>query len=258
MTSEREAAANRLNARKSRGPRTAGGKATASRNALRHGLAALVHKHPVLSAEIESFAEALCDGDNDPTLFAQALIIGRNELVLRAISAQQIGVVERLADPSAIALAKGDNSLKLSKAHLWKCKRAFKELIALRDHLMEKYKDELPPPTEVERVQEARGGYPFFPPRLSSFLWDKEDLAANEPGDSAQVASALQEPPDRDEGAALEEAARDLIRLDRYERRAWSQQKRTILEFMNIKLVKGIAATNGGSAYVAGEPPAAR
>jgi len=25
---------------------------------------------------------------------------------------------------------------------------------------------------------------------------------------------------------------------------------------MNIKLVKGIAATNGGSAYVAGEPPA--
>ena len=48
---------------------------------------------------------------------------------------------------------------------------------------------------------------------------DKEDLAANEPDDSAPVASALQEPPDRDEGAALEEAARDLIRLNRCERR---------------------------------------
>ena len=155
----------------------------------------LVHKHPVLSAEIEGFAEALCEGDNDPTLFAQALIIGRNELVLRTISAQQIGVIERLADPSAIALAKGDNSLKLGKAHLRKCKRAFKELVALREHLMEKYKDKLPPPTQAERIEEARGGYPLIPSRLNSFLCDKEDIAPNEPADSAPVASALQEPP---------------------------------------------------------------
>ena len=83
-------------------------------------------------------------------------------------------------------------------------------------------------------------------------------MAANEPDDSAPVAGALREPSDRDEGAALEEAARDLIRLDRYERRAWSQQRRAILAFMNIKLMKGIAATNGSAAYVAGEPPAAR
>jgi hypothetical protein len=258
MTSERETAANRFNARNSSGPRTAAGKAIASRNALRHGLAALVHKHPVLSTEIEGFAQALCGGDNDPTLFAQALIVGRNELVRRMISAQQIAVIERLADPSAIALAKGDNSLKLGKAHSRKCKQAFKELIALREHLVEKYKNELPPPTEAERIEEARGGYPFIPSRLNSFLCDKEDLAASEPDDSAPVATALQEPPDRDEGAALEEAARDLIRLNRYERRAWSQQKRAILDFMNIKLMKGIAATKSGSATVAGQPLAAR
>jgi hypothetical protein len=223
-------------------PYTAAGKAIAGRNALRHWLAALVHKHPVLSAEIEGFAEALCDGDNDPTLFAQALIIGRNELVLRTISAQQIGVIERLADPSAIALAKGDNSLKLSKAHLRKCKQDFKELIARREYLMEKYKDELPPPTEAERIYETR--YPLTPSRLIGFLSDKEELAANEPDDSAPIASALQEPPDRDEGAAMEDAARDLLRLDRYERRAWSQQKRAILAFMNIKLMKGLEQTD--------------
>ena len=40
-------------------PNTAAGKAIARRNALRHGLAALVHKHPLLSAEIEGVAEAL-------------------------------------------------------------------------------------------------------------------------------------------------------------------------------------------------------
>jgi hypothetical protein len=54
---------------------------------------------------------------------------------------------------------------------------------------MEKYKDELPPPTEAERIEEARGGYPFIPSRLNWFLCDKEDLAANEPDDSAPVAS---------------------------------------------------------------------
>jgi hypothetical protein len=106
-------------------------------------------------------------------------------------------------------------------------------------------------------MEEARGGYPFIPSRLNCFLCDKEELAANEPDDSAPVAGALQDPPDRDEGAALEEAARDLIRLDRYERRAWSQQRRAILASMNMKLMKGIAATNGGSAYVAEEAPAA-
>src|SRR5262245_56004651 len=133
MTSERKIAANRLNARKSTGPRTAAGKANASRNALQHGLAAIVHKHPVLSAEVEGFAEALCEGNNDPRLFAQALIIGRNELLLRTISAQQIAVTERLADPSAIALARGDNSLKLARAYLRRCIRASEEFNALRE-----------------------------------------------------------------------------------------------------------------------------
>src|SRR5262249_32849195 len=146
------------------------------------------------------------------------------------------------ADPSAIALARGDNSLKLGKAYLRKCKRASKELAALREHLMEKYKDELPPPTDAEKVDEARGG-PFIPFRLSGFLFDMEGSGTNEPDDSAPLATALQGSPDRDEGAALEEAARDLVRLDRYERRAWSQLKRGIYEFMKIKLMKGIAAT---------------
>src|SRR5271167_2952664 len=42
---------------------------------------------------------------------------------------------------------------------------------------------------------------------------------------------------ERDETAAPAEAARDLIRLDRYERRG-SRQKRAIRAFMNIKLMK--------------------
>jgi hypothetical protein len=41
---------------------------------------------------------------------------------------------------------------------------------------------------------------------------------------------------DRNEYEALEAAIRDLIRLDRYERRAWSRQKRAFLELASIKL----------------------
>ena len=41
---------------------------------------------------------------------------------------------------------------------------------------------------------------------------------------------------ERDEFEAFEQAAIDLIRLDRYERRAWSRQKRAIRAFMNLKL----------------------
>jgi hypothetical protein len=115
---------------------------------------------------------------------------------------------------------------------------------------MLKYKDELPPPTEAERIQEARGGgYPFIPARLEAFLCDKEESGAND--SRAQVAAALQENPDRDEGTALEEAARDLIRLDRYERRGWSRQKRAILEFMNIKLKKELAGRQAENLYIA-------
>ena len=41
---------------------------------------------------------------------------------------------------------------------------------------------------------------------------------------------------ERDEYEALEAAILDLIRLGRYERRAWSRQKRAIREFMKIKM----------------------
>jgi hypothetical protein len=40
----------------------------------------------------------------------------------------------------------------------------------------------------------------------------------------------------------LEEAAADLIRLDRYERRSWSQQKRAIRNFMNLRMTLDVQA----------------
>jgi hypothetical protein len=107
MSSERQIAASRANGRKSRGPRTAAGKFVASRNAHRHGLAAATHHQGAPSQDIERLAKSLCHRDDNPALFEQALVIANNELVLRAISPQQLAVVERLQEPSAKALAKG-------------------------------------------------------------------------------------------------------------------------------------------------------
>jgi len=257
MTSERKIAANRRNAQKSRGPRTAAGKSIASRNALRHALAAITHRQPVSASEIERFAKAFSGGDTDPSLFEQALIIADNEWVLRAIAAQKVAVVDRLRERSAIALAKGDNSLALADARFLKSCQADAELTALNNKLLEKYKDKLPPPiVRKQSVKFLLEIHDLIPLHLRIFLQDMESESASQAGNALpaenegevmlnQLAESTDE---RDESAALEEAALDLVRLDRYERRAWSRQKRAVCAFTSIKLMQrlgGVAASNG-------------
>jgi hypothetical protein len=110
MTSEEKIAANRRNGRRSRGPRTSAGKARASRNALRHGLSAITHRNPVLFAELEQMANAICSGDENPLLYQQALIIAEKELLLRCVRAELVAVIERLRNGAAIPFTRPSNS----------------------------------------------------------------------------------------------------------------------------------------------------
>src|SRR6266481_5949609 len=57
MASEKQISANRANALKGHGPRSAGGKARASRNATRHGLAANIWKQPSAVSSIEQLTQ---------------------------------------------------------------------------------------------------------------------------------------------------------------------------------------------------------
>jgi hypothetical protein len=59
MTSERKIAANRENAKKSTGPRSAAGRAASRRNARRHGLATGIGSDPALRDDIEILAKLL-------------------------------------------------------------------------------------------------------------------------------------------------------------------------------------------------------
>lgn len=232
MASQRKIAANRSNCRKSCGPRTAAGKAKASRNAVRHGLAAITRPHPPLSPEIERLAKAICAENDDPALVAQAQAIAANELVLRAVREQQIAVIERLRESTAIALAKGDNSLEIAKGRFMQSWLAHRDIVSLVPKAIEKYKEQSPGPEAS--VADAEFDPPLVPLHLKVLL---EEPDWNEP-DEGVLALARKEikKEERNECEALEAAAPDLVRLDRYERRAWSRQKRAIRNFIDTKI----------------------
>jgi hypothetical protein len=149
-------------------------------------------------------------------------------------------VVERVQEVTAIALAKGDNSLALAKARSLRSRLAYDELVALRDKLLLQYKDELPDPIETQ-VDDLVGCYEqLVPEHLREFLLDKEEASDQMEREAGVRKQADERIDERDEFAALEEAAPELIRLDRYERRAWSRQKRAIRDFMNMKWMRAI------------------
>ena len=126
MTSERKIAANRSNSRTSCGPRSAAGKNRVSRNATRHGLAALVHRQPFPLAQIEQLADAICGGEQDPLLREQARTIAETTLTLQAVQAQKSALIERLRDREAVALASGDNRLIRAQARHLQSERSYR------------------------------------------------------------------------------------------------------------------------------------
>ena len=231
MCSERRIAANRKNGRRSSGPRTKAGKIRASRNALQHGLAVISHGQSIPSGEIARLAKAICGDNSDPALLAQARVIAQNEMVLRAIREQQIAVIERLREPTEVALTKRDNRLKLAKARSKQARRAEKEITRRLHGVLEKYRDRL-------QGDPNHSPYDLVPLGLKVLL--EEPDSPEEEQRALDLAREQIEQQQRDEHEAMQEAIPDLIRLERYERRAWSRQQRAVREFLNIKFTRNL------------------
>jgi hypothetical protein len=215
-----------------RGPRTAAGKIRSSLNALRHGLAATPRRHALPMQAVERLAQAICDGHDgaDGVLHAAARVIAENGFVLSAIRQQKIVVIERLKEATKIALRKGDNSFTLAKARFMEAWLAYREIQTLVPQALKKFEPQMLPP--MPGVDWRDGTDDIVPVRLKALVEEPTD---EEEERALQLARAEIRRQERNEYEALEEAIPDLIRLERYERRAWSRHKRAIREFGLIK-----------------------
>ena len=107
MTTERQIMANRANAQKSTGPKTAAGRLKSSRNAYRHGLSLPLRLDNATSAKADAIAHALAQDQVDEKKLAAAAEVARAQLELLRIRAAR---AELMAE---IDLASGDlNRLK--------------------------------------------------------------------------------------------------------------------------------------------------
>ena len=97
MTSEAKIAANRRNAQRSTGPRTASGKARIRHNAFKHGLAALAVRDPAVAAEVKHLAAVISTEGSDPADCRQAPIIAECEVALRRVRAARVRVMEEMS-----------------------------------------------------------------------------------------------------------------------------------------------------------------
>jgi hypothetical protein len=102
MASERQIAANRANARKSSGPRSASGKKRASRNALTHGLNTPL-SGAVVAREIEALAREIAGDPQDRGQMAAARDAAEAQLDLARVQRVGVAFIERTAAVGRLA-----------------------------------------------------------------------------------------------------------------------------------------------------------
>ena len=101
MTSTRKVAASRRNAARSTGPKTPGGKARASHNAYKHGLAINVLSDPAISAEVDRLARSIIGKRREPYELAQARIVAEAEFDVLRIRAMRVKMIDAAATSSS-------------------------------------------------------------------------------------------------------------------------------------------------------------
>jgi hypothetical protein len=189
--------------KRSGGPRTAAGKAKAKMNALTHGLSARVSQDPLFLQQSRKLAVALCGGQDHGSLFEQAMEVAESHQALVRVRQYRMFAIERLFDPTTVALARDNNhrtKMKMTRIMITQEDLATRDYYQLHEQLTGK--------------------------TLSPIYANKANLKKR---------SNYEPLLDRDEFQMMKAASRDLDRIARYERRAWSRRKRAIRDFIAMK-----------------------
>jgi hypothetical protein len=96
MASEKQIAANRANAQRSTGPRTAVGKMRSSQNAYRHGLSGPLPFDLMTLAKVDAIAQVLVGGDEGEDQAASAAEFARAHLEVLAIRATRTELLAKI------------------------------------------------------------------------------------------------------------------------------------------------------------------
>jgi hypothetical protein len=96
MASDRQIAANRRNAQKSSGPRSASGKKRASRNSLKHGLNARM-SGAAFARDVEALARQIAGDDEDRRRMAVARDAAEAQLELARVQRVGVALIKRIA-----------------------------------------------------------------------------------------------------------------------------------------------------------------
>jgi hypothetical protein len=96
MASEKQIAANRVNAMRSTGPKTLAGKLKSSRNAFRHGLSGPLRSDPVTLAKVDAIAHALAGEKANEDRLTSAADFARAQLELLRIRSTRTKLMEKI------------------------------------------------------------------------------------------------------------------------------------------------------------------
>ena len=148
VTTERQIAANRRNARNSAGPRSRAGRKRASHNSQRHGLTATMAASAEWAKRVEMLARKIAGNTTDPVVLECAHSIAHAELDLARIRRVKVALIERM-----LAFGEFDEPLVKISAH--QTKKGLNKFV-LTGMISEPVEGALlMPTTEPERSAEA-------------------------------------------------------------------------------------------------------
>jgi hypothetical protein len=167
-----------------------------TQNALRHGLTTIRRSNPIYLADIVALAKVFCAGDRTPEVYEAALDLALSQVTLREIRTHKQFLFSRLL-----------NSDRFPTTRRWAELRYATSMLHEKHSLYDRAIREVPPSGWTKRTAQF------------------DQLAR----------AILAEPRRRKPEAALFLALPELVRITRYERKAWRIWNRAFERFLKVQ-----------------------